>query len=184
MDTVTACASATESSSEKGPVLATLIASAVATFDVDRDASRRYLMRASSILRAFATHEFSVAHAARARGGLTQWQLNRVINYIEQHLAEKITAETLAAHVNLSVGQLFKTFKSTVGISPLQYVASRRVEFACLLMQTTSHSVSQIAADSGFCDQSHLGRVFRRVLGVSPAAWRRHGINSPCFEPR
>jgi AraC family transcriptional regulator len=178
MDSAATGKSTIETPSEYGRVLASLIAGAVATFDADRDASRRYLMRASSILRASRPDAASVGHCMRPRGGLPQWQLERVTHYIEQHLADKITAQALADCVNLSVGQLFKTFKTSVGASPLQYVASRRIELVCLQLQTTSQPVAQIAVNCGFCDQSHLGRVFRRVLRVSPAAWRRHEANS------
>jgi AraC family transcriptional regulator len=162
-----------ETCQEGLPSVATLIAGAVATFDVDRIASRRYLMRASAILRARCTHEPRSIALARPRGGLAQWQLNRVVDYIEQHLAEKITGQDLARLVELSVGQLFRAFKISVGTPPLQYVASRRLEIVCSLLRTTRDPLCAIAIAAGYCDQAHLCRVFRRVLGATPAAWRR-----------
>jgi len=171
----------TETLPECVPAMATLIAGAVATFDVDRNAARRYLMRASAILQACAAHEPENGREARSRGGLAGWQLNRLVDYIEQHLAERITGEDLAGLIDVSIGQLFKAFKASVGIPPLQYVASRRLEFVCLLLRTSPESLSQIAVTAGFYDQSHLCRVFRRVLGVTPAAWRRENCRrSPC----
>jgi AraC family transcriptional regulator len=170
----------TETPPECVPALATLIAGAVATFDADRNAARRYLMRASAILQAWAVHEPENGREARSRGGLAGWQLNRLVDYIEQHLAERITGEDLAGLIDVSIGQLFKAFKASVGIPPLQYVASRRLEFVCLLLRTSRESLSQIAVTAGFYDQSHLCRVFRRVLGVTPAAWRREMRRSPC----
>jgi AraC-like DNA-binding protein len=163
----------TETLPECVPAMATLIAGAVATFDADRNAARRYLMRASAILQACAAHEPENGREARSRGGLAGWQLNRLVDYIEQHLAERITGEDLAGLIDVSIGQLFRAFKASVGIPPLQYVASRRLEFVCLLLRTSRESLSQIAVTAGFYDQSHLCRVFRRVLGVTPAAWRR-----------
>lgn len=171
----------TETPPECVPAMATLIAGAVATFDADRNAARRYLMRASAILQACAAHEPENGREARSRGGLAGWQLNRLVDYIEQHLAERITGEDLAGLIDVSIGQLFKAFKASVGIPPLQYVASRRLEFVCLLLRTSPESLSQIAVTAGFYDQSHLCRVFRRVLGVTPAAWRRENCRrSPC----
>jgi AraC family transcriptional regulator len=161
---------------EGPPAIASLIAGAVATFDADRNASRRYLMRASAILRACMAHEVKNRSAELSRGGLAQWQLNRVVDYIEQNLAEKITGEDLAALIRVSIGQLFRAFKASVGIPPLQYVVSRRLEFVCSVLRTTQEPLSQIAVTAGFCDQSHLCRVFRRVLGATPAAWRRANI--------
>jgi AraC family transcriptional regulator len=158
---------------EGAPAIASLIAGAVATFDADRDASRRYLMRASAILQACVPHEAENDRTERWRGGLAAWQLNRVLDYIEQHLDERITGEDLAGLIEVSTGQLFRAFKVSVGIPPLQYVASRRLEFACSLLRTTQQPLSQIAVTAGFCDQSHLCRVFRRLVGATPAAWRK-----------
>ena len=68
---------------------------------------------------------------------------------------------------------MFRAFKVSVGTAPFQYITGRRVELACLMMKTTHESLSQIAIACGLCDQSHLCRVFRRTLGMSPAVWRR-----------
>ena len=173
------CQFSTEIRAESIPAVATLIAGAVATFDADRNASRRYLMRACAILQARAAHEPEHGREARSRGGLARWQLNRVVDYIEQHLAERITGEDLAGLIGVSIGQLFRAFKVSVGIPPLQYVASRRLEFVCLLLRNSREPLAQIAVAAGFCDQSHLCRVFRRVRGVTPVAWRRANATAP-----
>jgi AraC family transcriptional regulator len=170
----------TESPTEDLPaIVSTLIAGALASFDADRNASRRYLVRASAILQACVAHEAESGREGRSRGGLARWQLNRLMDYIEQHLAERITGEDLATLIEVSVGQLFRAFKASVGLPPLQYVLSRRLEFACSLLRTTREPLSQIALTAGFCDQSHLCRVFRRVLGVTPTAWKRANAADP-----
>jgi AraC-like DNA-binding protein len=160
-------------------IVSTLIAGAVATFDADRNASRRYLLRASAILQASAAHETKIGRDTRPRGGLAQWQLNRVVDYIEQHLPNRISGEDLAGQVGVSIGQLFRAFKASVGIPPLQYVTSRRLALACSLLRTTRNPLSQIALIVGFCDQSHLCRVFRHAVGVTPSAWRRSNASDP-----
>jgi len=162
-------------------IASALIASAVATFDADRNASRSYLLRASAILQTCVAHE-AVNGARASQSGLAKWQLQRILDYIEQHLADRITADDLANLIDTSVGQLFRAFKASVGIPPLHYVACRRLEFACSLMQTTREPLSHIALTAGFFDQSHFCRVFRRVLGATPAAWRR--VNRADPKPR
>ena len=166
------------------PTIANMIAGALAMFDADRNTARRYLLRASAVLKAFAAFEPELGEKARIRSGLAQWQLNRIVDYIEQHLAERITGEDLARLIDVSIGQLFRAFKASVGIPPLQYVASRRLEYVFQLLRTSQESLSQIAVTAGFCDQSHLCRVFRRVLGVTPAAWRRQNAVAPSAEVR
>lgn len=152
-----------------------LIEAAVAAFDADLDTSRRYLMRAAALLRVGcgACADAEGARPSASRGGLLAWQLNRVIDYIETHLAEKIMAMDLGNLINVSVGQLIRAFKISVGVPPFRYIASRRVELACTMMSTTREPLSQIAIACGLCDQAHLCKVFRRMIGMSPSTWRR-----------
>ena len=152
-----------------------LIDAAVVAFDADRDTSRRYLLRASALLRVGCgtCADAEGARPSASRGGLLAWQLNRVIDYIETHLAEKITAMDLADLINVSVGQLIRAFKISAGVPPFHYIASRRVELACTMMSTTREPLSQIAIACGLCDQAHLCKVFRRMIGMSPSNWRR-----------
>jgi AraC-like DNA-binding protein len=152
-----------------------LIDAAVAAFDADRDTSRRYLLRASALLRVKrgACADADSARPSETRGGLLAWQLNRVTDYIEAHLADKITAMNLADLINVSVGQLIRAFKISVGVPPFHYIGRRRVELACTMMSTTREPLSQIAIACGLCDQAHLCKVFRRMIGMSPSAWRR-----------
>jgi AraC family transcriptional regulator len=96
-----------------------------------------------------------------------------VVDYIETHLADRITAVDLANLIKVSTGQLFRAFKISVGVTPFHYLARRRVELACSMMRTTREPLSQVAVACGLCDQAHLCKVFRRVTGMSPSAWRR-----------
>ena len=159
-----------------------LIDAAVAAFDADRDTSRRYLMRASALLRAKsgACADAEVARPSESRGGLLAWQLNRVVDYIETHLAEKMMATDLADVIDVSVGQMMRAFKVSVGVPPFRYIARRRVELACTMMSTTREPLSQIAIACGMCDQAHLCKVFRRTIGMSPAVWRREQRSLDC----
>lgn len=152
-----------------------LIDAAVAALDADRDTSRRYLLRASAILRAKREvgTDAETARRSQSRGGLLAWQLNRVLDYIEAHLSDKITAMDLAGLIEVSIGQFFRAFKISVGVTPFHYVTARRAELACTMMKTTREPLSQLAISCGLCDQSHLCRVFRRMFGISPSVWRR-----------
>lgn len=169
-----------EASAESVPAtVCALIACAVATLDTDRDTSRRCLLQASTILQTGAAHVAANDRSARARGGLARWQLNRIVDYIEQHLADRITGTDLTRLIGVSPGQLFRNFKASVGIPPFRYIAARRLELACSLLRTTSDPLCQIALTAGFNDQSHFCRVFRRVLGGTPATWRRENGCDP-----
>ena len=80
----------------------------------------------------------------------------------------------MAAEVDLSPLYLVRAFRSTVGQSPHQYVVTRRVELARRMLRDTQTPIADIALMTGFSSQSHLSNWFRRIVGVSPAAYRRH----------
>jgi len=153
-----------------------LIDAALAAFDADRDASRRYLLRASVML-GIKRPAFRAESTARSdRGGLLAWQLKRVVDYIEAHLADSIAAADLAALINVSTGQLFRAFKISVGVTPFRYIGWRRLELACTLIRTTREPLSQVALACGVCDQAYLCKMFRRMIGMSPSEWRREQL--------
>jgi AraC family transcriptional regulator len=152
-----------------------LIDAAVASFDADRDTSRRYLLLASALLRVRREARTDARGALRSgpRGGLLTWQLNCVVDYIESHLAEEVTIKAVADLLNLSVGHLSRAFRISVGVPPFRYIGRRRVELARRMMRTTREPLAQIAVACGLCDQAHLCKVFRRMTGMTPSAWRR-----------
>jgi AraC family transcriptional regulator len=149
--------------------LPSLIDAAVEAFDNDRETSRRYLLRASALLSA----KHGVRRRSQSRGGLFAWQVNCVVDHIEAHLADKITAMDLANLIEVSIGHLFRSFKISVGVTLFHYITLRRVELACTMMRTTREPLSQLALACGLSDQAHLSRVFRRITGMTPSAWRR-----------
>jgi AraC family transcriptional regulator len=147
-----------------------LINGAVATFDSDREASRRYLQRASVLLRVRVPVRLNEKSSVC---GLPAWQVNRLFDYIQAHVGEKIGRHELAKVLHMSVGRLSVRFKVSTGMTLRQYIARQRIESACGMMKSSSEPLSRIAIACGLCDQAHFSRVFRRVLGASPAAWRR-----------
>src|SRR6266403_3802628 len=160
------------------PAIASLIENAAASFELDRDASREYLFRAFSLLRAQAGRGTDRA-AVMARGRLATWQVQRVIDYIEANLAGRIEAKELPRLVNLSTSHFFRAFKISVGIPPHEYITQRRIDRVLDMLRMTNVPLLQIAVDCGLRDQSHLCRVFRRVVGQSPNEWRRANTVDP-----
>jgi AraC family transcriptional regulator len=153
----------------------------VATFDSDRDAARRYLQHASELLRA-GGGSLSNRECARVRkspSGLAMWQVNRVFDYVDKHLAHRITVCDLANLINVSPSQLSRGFKASVGVSPARFITTKRIELACALLRTSREPLAHVAISCGMYDQAHLSRVFSRAMGTSPAAWRRANTLDP-----
>ena len=108
-------------------------------------------------------------HASDPDGTLARSRLRGVIDYIEDHLDSGLSLEKLAAEVRLSPYHFARQFRTATGLPPHQFVISRRVERARLLMQQGGDiSLAQVASRVGFSDQSQFSRHFKRLVGVTP----------------
>jgi AraC-like DNA-binding protein len=111
------------------------------------------------------------------RAGLAPWQVRRVATYMDANLAESIRCEDLARVTRLSISHFMRAFRESFGAPPHAYLMRRRMERAQRLMLNSDIALRQIALDCGLADQSHLTRLFHKLVGESPAAWRRARIN-------
>jgi AraC-like DNA-binding protein len=107
------------------------------------------------------------------RGGLAPWQLRRVFDYLEENLANDVSSSELAAIVDLSTAHFSRQFKTSTGLPPHRYQLALRIERAKNLLLQSKLSLKEIALSCGFFDQGHLSKSFRRLVGLSPAAWQR-----------
>ncbi|OEO30702.1 hypothetical protein VW23_019735 [Devosia insulae DS-56] len=115
---------------------------------------------------------------ARESGGLCDWQLKRVRRHIEQNIGGPILVNELATVAKLSQSHFSRSFGISTGLSPHAFIVRARIDRARTLMRETSSSLAEVAFQCGLADQSHLSRVFRRVVGKSPSTWRRDAIQS------
>lgn len=162
------------------PEFSALLAGAMRSLDEDPPLARRYLERLSSLLdRPVAAEpadllpEGPVLADGVAKGGLAGWQLRRVSAHVEAYLQGPIFTSTLAEVAQLSTGHFCRAFKVSTGETPHAYVVRQRIRRAQLLMRDTRDTLSQIACACGLSDQAHLTRLFRRLIGTTPLAWRR-----------
>jgi AraC-like DNA-binding protein len=158
--------------------IAQLIDAATASFDADLVKTRECIRRVAELL------EVAKANVTRAEssvvpGGLATWQAKRVAAYVKGRLSSRIRATELASLVSLSISHFSRAFRITFRETPLAYVTRHRVRRAQLLMLQTRQPLAQIALDCGMCDQAHLTRVFRKVIGMTPMTWRRQSILAP-----
>ncbi len=105
--------------------------------------------------------------------GLAPWQLRRVVEYLEAHISERVDLATLATLVGLSQSYFSHAFRVSTGVAPYRWQLDMRIRRAQRLLLKRGQSLEAIAEATGFADAVHLGRMFRKLTGTTPANWRR-----------
>ncbi len=113
-------------------------------------------------------------HAApsRAREYSGCGRLGQVIDYINANLAAELSIVELARIAQASPFHFARGFKASTGVTPHQYVLERRIETAKSLLAAGHLSIADVSYACGFATQAHLTTVFRRLVGVTPKAYR------------
>ena len=104
--------------------------------------------------------------------GLSPERLQRVQDYVEANLDERLALTDLARVACLSPYHFSRSFKQTTGVGPQRYVIKRRLERAKTLMRRSNQPLALIAQEAGFSDQSHLTSIFHRETGLTPGRFR------------
>jgi len=159
-------------------IIAKLLDDAGAALERDQSTARTCIARAAALVHAERDRDHRAP--AHARCALTAWQMNRLTAFIEANLGGDISIEDLTGLVRMSTGHFFRSFKRSFGEPPFSFIARRRMLRAQEMMLSTDEPLCQIALACGLCDQSHFTRVFRRVIGESPNAWRRRVTAARC----
>ena len=101
-------------------------------------------------------------------------QCATVRRYIDQHFKESLTLDQLAEEAHMNKFHLSHAFKREYGISPINYMISRRLEESKYLLAETDLSMSQIAQLLGFSSLSYFSQVFHRTQEITPMEYRHH----------
>lgn len=99
---------------------------------------------------------------------LPQRSLAQVVEFIDAHLGDDLLLRRLAEIAGISPSHFLTLFKRSTGLPPHQYLVEKRIEKARALLLQTNLQIADIAIRTGFADQSHLTRLMRRYLGLTP----------------
>ena len=126
-------------------------------------------MLAVHLLRHYTAGGAAIKEPAR---GLTQQHMQRLVDFIQAHLAQDLSLESLAQQTGFSPYHFARLFRQTTGESPHHFVLRQRIERAQRLLKKRDLPLALIALESGFANQSHFTQVFKRYLGLTPRAYR------------
>ena len=105
--------------------------------------------------------------------GFIQEEIDRAKPYFEEHYNEEISIEQYAASRSMSTSWFNRSFRGTVGTSPMKYILEIRIRNAQTLLETTDYSVANIASMIGYDNPMYFSRMFRKAKGMSPAKYRK-----------
>ena len=119
---------------------------------------------------------FQLMHVTR-RAGLREKKPNAidpVRAYIDDHFIDPdISVRTVAEHFFISERSLCRMFRHYLQMSPLEYIAYRRVEYAKFLLLSEDCTVERVTSILGYQNSAYFRKLFTRFTGLSPSAWRR-----------
>ena len=145
------------------------------TFHVSQELAASRLERDSLLLLMLTQciRRYADTHAALAPRRRERERVQRVRAYLHDNYAENVTLAHLAHLAHVSPYHLHRLFCQEVGIAPHRYQTHVRVDRAKALL-AQGLPISQVAVETGFADQSHLTRHFKRLVHVTPGSYRLH----------
>ena len=130
-----------------------------------------------SVVARLVTEHFVPKHSIKD-AGQEHAAVRRVKDWLDANSEQNVSIHALAGIARLSPYYLVRAFRKHVGIPPHRYQTVVRINRARKLL-TSGAPISEVACRAGFCDQSHLNRCFKRVLGITPGeyiAFRPNGL--------
>lgn len=102
-----------------------------------------------------------------------QNKISEVAFYLMENYMKKLSLKEVADEFYITPSHLSRSFKKTTGFTFIEYLNSIRVKEAKRLLKETKKSIMEIAELTGFESQTHFGRVFKQMTGVSPLKYRK-----------
>lgn len=99
--------------------------------------------------------------------------VKRALLLMQQNIDTPLSVAEMGRRLGATRRQLERHFQSAVGMAPTQACKIMRLEHAEFLLRNTEHSVTEIAASTGFCDSSHFVRAFKDRRGMTPSVFRK-----------
>jgi AraC family transcriptional regulator len=105
-------------------------------------------------------------------GGLPAHKMRRVTEFIDGHLENDLSLAEIAQAADLSPYHFARSFKQTTGLTPIQFLMQRRIEYAKLMLTESELPIVEIGLSAGFKNQSHFTTLFRKLTSMTPKTYR------------
>lgn len=95
------------------------------------------------------------------------------IHFMKENIERRLSLKEIASHIGYSETRFSVIFKSKTGYSPLNYFNQLKIQQACRLLDFTDMKINQVCFKIGIDDPYYFSRLFKKVMGISPAEYKR-----------
>lgn len=98
---------------------------------------------------------------------------SRVIHYMQENIEHTLTLEQVAAYFKYSPSHFSMLFQKDTGVSPINFFIRLKIQKACQYIELTSLKLNEIATKLGFEEPAYFSRIFTKIMGMTPSAYRQ-----------
>lgn len=98
---------------------------------------------------------------------------HRVIHYMQENIERNMSLDELSSYFNYSASHFSMLFQKEIGVSPINYFIRLKIQKACQYIELTNMKLNEIASKLGFDEPAYFSRIFTKVIGMSPSAYRQ-----------
>ena len=117
--------------------------------------------------------KYAMATKTRSGNDMNQSEFTTLLEEIDDQIEQVESVSALASLMAMTPTQCSRVIRNRLGLSPMEYVRERRLARAREMLASTETSIAEIALKCGYCSQAHMTATFSRVIGISPARYRR-----------
>ena len=100
-------------------------------------------------------------------------QINKIYEYVFQHIQEEIRLDNVASLLNMAPGSFCRFFKKKTKLTFMEYVIKIRIGYAAKMLAETEKNVTEIAYESGYNNPANFNHYFKKIMGKSPSEYRK-----------
>lgn len=100
-------------------------------------------------------------------------EIDKATLYFNEHYSEDISIDEYAQNNHVSVSWFIRNFKHCTGSTPMQYILSKRIYNAEILLQDSTYNITEISEIVGYENPLYFSRIFKKVKGLSPSEYRK-----------
>ncbi len=101
------------------------------------------------------------------------FRILEVLNFVDNNISAVLNNQILASVTKLATNAFTRLFTEEIGMPPQKYVKKKRIDKACVMLHHSNFTIDEIAIQTGFADRYHFSRIFKQIVSVSPAKYKK-----------